>query len=518
MQTFMINSTEYFLPESIEETKGLIEQAKSSGKTIVMRGAGHSFPMVPDQEKDETLMHVMLTYLNKITALDWSKGTVTVQAGCHLGLDPFDPTGVSTEDNSLLFQLDPLTPAGTRDTPPGWNIPDMGGIIHQTMGGFTATGSSGGSVKYAFDDAITAVRILFHDGNGVVDKTFQRPADTEADDPFWGIGYAHLGVMGIVVEFTLQCEPGFNIAGTETTTGTADCEIALFGDGSDGKPSLEQFFTNTDYTRFYWWPQPGADKIVLWKANRESAADWKTFVPKPYQEVPFIDGSPNISSAVSGEIFKFLNNGTNFAEKLWQRWFGRTPGQQHDIAEAFAKADDWFLKALLKVFAAPGVQTFKDISWKGIPMDNRISDKLFEVWFSELWIPLNRAQEVMISLQQFYTDPVNAGTFCIEIYSAKKSNFWLNASYGTDVIRLDIFWFAKNDANPHDFYQRFWTHFSPFEYRCHWGKYLPPADSPQGATYLQNRYPKFEQFNVLRKQMDPGNIFLNPYWKEHLGL
>jgi D-arabinono-1,4-lactone oxidase len=516
MQTLIVDNTNYWLPETIEEAGSLIKKAKLENKIIVMRGAGHSFPMTPLVEKDEGCLHVMLTYLNKITAMDWEKGRVTVQAGCHLGLDPYDPAGVSTLQNSFLFQMDPLTAKGTRDTPRGWTVGDLGGIIHQTIGGFSATSSSGGSVKYSFEDAIVAVRFLYHDENDVVDKTFTKPADGNPDDPFWALGYAHLGVMGMMVEMTLQLEPAFNIAGSETTSYITDCEVDLFGAGTTSKPNLQQFLTQTEYTRLLWWPQPGVDKIVLWQANRTNASDWKTFVPKPYQEVPWVDGSPTPATAVSDGIFSFLGQIPARIGHFFERWFGKSNAEKHEIEEMFAKADDWLLKLLLKVFAAPGVQSFHDIGWKGIPMDNQMSDKLMETWFTELWIPLAKAEEVMQSMQQFYKDPLNAGTFCCEIYAAKNSSFWMNPAYGTDVIRLDVFWFAKNDDNPVDYFQRFWKWFAPFEFRCHWGKYLPAADSEQGAAYLQSRYPKFEQFNELRKKMDPHNVFLSPYWKEHL--
>src|SRR5438046_370619 len=144
MQINTYGSTIYYLPENYEDVKAILRTANTDGKVVVVRGAGHSFPFSPTTEADKHCIHVLRAYLNKITRFDTEKGTVTVQAGCHLGLDPIDPTKVSTEDNSLLFQLDPITLDGRRDTPPGWTIGDLGGIIHQTLGGFSATGSSGG--------------------------------------------------------------------------------------------------------------------------------------------------------------------------------------------------------------------------------------------------------------------------------------------------------------------------------------------------------------------------------------
>jgi hypothetical protein len=46
----------------------------------------------------------------------------------------------------------------------GYAFPDLGGITHQTLGGFMACGSAGGSLEYSFQDALQS--FTFVDGNG----------------------------------------------------------------------------------------------------------------------------------------------------------------------------------------------------------------------------------------------------------------------------------------------------------------------------------------------------------------
>ena len=58
MQTLTVGSTLYYLPETIDDAKSLIRQAKHDNKTIVMRGAGHSFPMTPEVEANNECIHV----------------------------------------------------------------------------------------------------------------------------------------------------------------------------------------------------------------------------------------------------------------------------------------------------------------------------------------------------------------------------------------------------------------------------------------------------------------------------
>src|SRR5258706_656356 len=87
---------------------------------------------------------------------DDARMRVTVQAGCHLGRDPRDPTRTSTWENSLLAQLESR----------GWALPDLGGGSHQTVSGFLMTGSCGGTVIHAIEDAVVGWRIVDGTGTG----------------------------------------------------------------------------------------------------------------------------------------------------------------------------------------------------------------------------------------------------------------------------------------------------------------------------------------------------------------
>src|SRR5204863_7613064 len=124
--------------------------------------------------------------------------------------------------------------------------------------------------------------------------------------------------------------------------------------------------------------------------------------------------------------------------------------------------------------ANKGPQLFSDCWYTGLPMDNQMSDKLMPVWFTELWIDISQSQKVMTDLLNFYNASTeNTGAFSCEIYPAKSNAFWLSPSYLQDVIRIDVFWFANNTGDPTTFYQKFWDLLEPYQFRPHWGKYLP---------------------------------------------
>ena len=148
-----------------------------------------------------------------------------------------------------------------------------------------------------------------------------------------------------------------------------------------------------------------------------------------------------------------------------------------------------------------------------------MSDRLIPVKFTELWIPVDQSAAVMTALRGFYNERTkHTGAFSCEVYCAKKSNFWMSPSYLTDVIRIDVFWWGNNLGNPSDFYQPFWELLAPFNYRCHWGKYMPAANSSLGNAYMQKQYPKWDDFLALREQMDPHQVFVNDYWKTYFNI
>lgn len=540
MDTLTINGSEYWLPENEEEVISLIQDAWKNNEIVCVRGAAHSFPLITTLEKGsasgKTYKYVMLSKMYAYKYL--GNNLVWVQAGCHLGPDPIDPTGISTLKNSFLFQLNnPPTP-----DQPSLSIPDLGGITHQTVGGFLSTSSSGGSLQYSFEDALMSIDIICCSGNEIKKVTFTRPVPDNPDDPFYGAGVATMGLFGIIVSATFKCSPQFYIAGQEAITTVDNCEIDLFGNGTATKPSLSTFFKQTEYTRLMWWPQEKVTKMVVWKAwqtTQQEAVDWAEqayrkqgleppFPPlKPYQEVPYLLNSPLPATAAGDLLFTAIGTWPD-----WLRNLLKDP-IEYEICKILIERSFYTLVLpfiLNNVFVRAddkdkGPQQFSDVWYTGIPMDNQISDELMPIWFTELWIPIEHTHDVMNDLLAYYKEGSDdTGAFSCEIYSARHSQFWLMPSYNQDVVRVDVFWFARNKGNPMTFYQGFWDLLSKYKYRPHWGKYLPDqVKTPIGVTipcavYLKGCYPKWDSWMALRQEMDPNQLFLNDYWRYHLGI
>ncbi|MCI0432092.1 MAG: FAD-binding protein [Gemmatimonadetes bacterium] len=178
----------FYHPANEDEVITLVRKARSEGALLRVQGSGHSV--------DDAILagapgaHQVL--LDRMIGVRFDDATmrVTVQAGCHLGRDPSDPTKTSTWENGLFPQMDAH----------GWAVPDMGGIIHQSVGGFLSTGSAGGSLFNSIYDAIVAVRLV--DGTGRV-RTFHRD-EGGADNPFHAV-IPSMGLLGVITEVTFQC-------------------------------------------------------------------------------------------------------------------------------------------------------------------------------------------------------------------------------------------------------------------------------------------------------------------------
>lgn len=516
MNSILVNGATYWLPENESDVISLVNQAKVQSKKICMRGAAHSFPLLNTLEAEAAAgnnIYVMLSKMNAVV-IDKPNMMVIVQAGCHLGEDPFDPTEIATLQNSLLYQLDQQ----------GMAVGDLGGITHQTVGGFMSTGSSGGSTQYAFEDSIMSVDVIICGAGGAQKVTYKRPVPDNPNDPFYAVAYASIGLMGIIVSVTFKCIPKFTITGSETTSSYENCEIDLFGPGKAAGPgtaaklSFQNFLEQTEYARIIWWPQEHVTKAVVWKASRQNPTP-PGFTPKPYQEVPWVDGSPVPATLGADVLYTAMGQ--------WPNWLGDLVGTNSKTYRGIKFLVEPAFKpiifpAICDVFVSNGVKTFWDYWYTGLPMDNQMGDKTMPVWFTELWIPISQSQAVMNDMKSFYESEKcneNTGIFCVEIYAAKKSSFWMSPAYGTDVIRIDIFWFGNSNGNPADYYQKFWNLLRKYNFRPHWGKYMPDGKDPNWKGYLQSVYPNtWTNWMNLRAQNDPGKIFVNDYWSGKLGI
>lgn len=491
-------------PRTEGEIIQLVKRARALGVQLRVRGSEHCKPgQAIHTDEGSQHINVQLDRYNQILHWDEARMRVTVQAGCHLGVDPNDP--LSTKKNSLLWQLEQK----------GWALPDLGGITHQTVSGFVSTGSMGGTIHYDLGGAIVGIRLI--DGTGRVHDLAPNPHDPEDErnNPFYAAGVS-MGLLGVISTITFQCESRYDIEGKQLTSPTGKCDISLFDPGGGGlKHYWEKNAGGDTYTRLLWWPQKGVDKVELWTAHRVGGARrWmqglftRRFKRRPFVEVPRI-----AQWLIINPFYNFL------AEE----------------GLPYVEATERLVRRVLNLFTRNGVKTFRDAWFQALPMDNPVSDKHLPTVFTELFFDIGQTARVLQVLQKYFNPCSHesealrdaagmgrTGSYAFEIYPGHSSRFWMSPSYGRHSCRLDVFWFhTKADrATREAFFERFWSLMRQegLDFRAHWGKYLPPARSGAGAEYLRAQYPMWGRFMQVRKRMDPDGIFLSSYWKEHLGI
>jgi len=558
-------------PASEAELVALVKAAYRDGRLLRVRGAAHSVsdaiytepPGVNRVSRQappaDGNINVMLDGYRGWRVKDEARKLVEAEAGIHLGADPSDPTGTAELATGLLSQL---------ATQKGWTLYDTGGVTHQTVSGFTATGSSGGSLQFTSNRNLWGFRLI--DGRGEVHELTRDDADP---DLFYSMSPS-VGLLGVVSTITFECTDLFAIEGEEATTSLDDCPADLFGPGAGGRPSLERFLRDTEFARLEWWPQRGAERVLTWQAKRLKVPP--DFRPNPYRR---FEGSPEASEQLISILFTIIGNlddlsqakqklednfdqlervlealpaakGLGVAGRLIAEFLSRAIEFGVDAAittlQPFAglvqKAVPDVLPKLIAAFIPldsdkDGPARFTDWGWSGLPMDNQADDELMPTEFTEAWVPLPRTREVVQLLQTYFTEPHDddealqrTGTYAWELYSAMPTPFWLSPAHssGDDewkdgAFRVDPYWFADNAENPaKTFFAGLWKLLreNDIPFRLHWGKFQPEYErgDRDWVDYFRAQYPRWDDFLRLRAERDPNNIFLTDYWRDRFGI
>jgi FAD/FMN-containing dehydrogenase/limonene-1,2-epoxide hydrolase len=501
----------FYHPTTEGELRALVLLARERDCSLRVRGSGHSIAQAIYTDAylaaRPLAIDVMLDQYTRV-AFDDARRRVTVQAGCHLGVDPRDPTGTSTWETSLLAQLDAR----------GWALPDLGGVSHQTIAGFLMTGSSGGSLQYAIEEAVLAFRFI--DGRGDVHEAMR--GEGELFDGF----ACSLGLLGVVSTVTLQCIPRYDIQGSERICEVSAAPFDLFGE------DFAQMLRATEYARLIWWPQRGFERLATWQAARMRPTDYGVETgplgalrEKPYRVLGELPLSPDWQDRVSNLAQHIAGSGYSLMDALEQvrdAVASALPVTKPLGERAEALLAKHLLPVFLRMFAAlddGDPQRFWDSWHHGLPMDNQMSEDALPTTFTEIWVPMDRATEVMRALRDHFEQGGLAatGTYAFEMYAARATRGWLHPGHGRDSLRIDVFWRQKCPKDCAQFFSQFWDLLAPFGYRLHWGKHLPD-DAARGADYLRAQYPRWDDFLALRERLDPQGIFLNRHLKKALGV
>lgn len=460
-------------PRDEGEVQRLVIAARAAGRRVRVRGAHHSVPATIAGDGD------LIVSLDRLRHLRYDEATrdVTAGAGLRLGLDPLDPRGGAVPTLCAWMQARGLA------------LPNLGGITHQTVAGFLATGSAGGSTRYDASTAVVALRLV--DGTGAV-HALRRGADDDTLDAV----LVSLGSCGIVTEVTFRTEPAYDVAGTETVLPDRGGTLDLFAEGETG---LQAFLERSDYARVLWWPQRGVQRIVAWAAHRVDSTS--TEPVKAYDPMPRVFGSLQPAQIAAGGVLWLLVHWRSIRRLVGDR-----------VTAALERAAAPLEGVIYRVFVdgdAARPQRFRGAWCDILPQDQQMDERWMPTTFTEVFVPLDKAGEAMRRLDALVeASPAAAGQFAIELYASPASRAWLHPSYGTPSLRVNVFWLMHAADDPRDvFLPRLWTALAGFAPRLHWGKLYPH----EPATMVSGRYPKLAEFTALRERLDPDRLFLTEW-------
>jgi len=448
-------------PENEASIVDLIQRARASGRRIRVHGARHSVaPSIGTGVSNG--LELRLDRLSKI-AFDGPR--VTVGGGVRLGEDKL---ARAPHSSSLLFAL------GRR----GLALPNLGGVSSQTLAGFVSTGSAGGSFEHRLTDRVK--RIRFVDGRAEVHDV--RPGDRE-----FGLIGTSMGLLGVITEIELEAEPQFNLVGEEQVVLREDAPFDL---RANDARSVFTFLERHAYARVLWWPQPGAQRFVLWSARRATATDRNVFEPNPYRALPTIGGSDRPMQLLASLALRTIDT---YPDPRWA-------------------------KLLIDGFLPPSRRAFWDRWDRALPMDDGVDERLLPVDFAELWFSRENAAEALVRLDDYFERHALKGTsnFAVELYAGAESPFLMSPGFEQPALRINVFHVATNQVAPASRFAAIWDLFEDMAPRLHWGKHLPPP--PRAAEWIARAWPHRDELLAAREALDPDSVFLNDYYRERLGI
>ncbi|MFI9459746.1 MULTISPECIES: D-arabinono-1,4-lactone oxidase [Acinetobacter] len=170
-----------------------------------------------------------------------------------------------------------------------------------------------------------------------------------------------------------------------------------------------------------------------------------------------------------------------------------------ELTRLFPKTNP-YLQKLLSVF----VKSTCYVDWSSRIFPTSRNTRFNEM---EYQIPVEQGlqclEEVLATLRKHKVPMF----FPIEFRYVKGDEIWLSPFYQRDSVSISIHQFYKQDY--HAIFDLVEPILQKYQGRPHWGKL-----HSMSAASLRELYPKWDNFMVLRQQLDPQQKWLNPYLKE----
>ncbi|KOO51347.1 D-arabinono-1,4-lactone oxidase [Viridibacillus arvi] len=411
--------TRSLLPLSTEHLSQIIKKVSENGQTLRVTGAGHSFSPVAMPDDIAVSLHNMRGLIN----VDQASGEVTLWAGTY------------------LYEIGPLLKEY------GLALQNMGDIQDQTIAGAVSTGTHGTGITLG---SISNQVIAW----GFVDGLGEYHEHKRADDELSNSLHLSLGLLGVLVQVTLQTVPLYSLKCVSTQ---AILPVAL----QDWSQMIRE---NRHLEWFYF---PGSEKVQVKMMNM----------------IPIIEQSKS-SKVIESVKNQFVENGLFY---LMSELCRKQPKRTALVSKISASS------------VPNGVKT--GLSYEIFPTPRHV--KFLE---SEYAIPLEHFEACMEEIHYTLLSHPFRVHFPIECRTAAGEMGYLSPTGGVESAFLAFHMYKGMDEKP---YFRWVQHLmTKYNGRPHFGKV-----NALSAERMLELYPNLPKFLDQRDKYDPNNVFMTAYFK-----
>ncbi|MFC3450441.1 D-arabinono-1,4-lactone oxidase [Amycolatopsis speibonae] len=335
----------------------------------------------------------------------------------------------------------------------GLAMTNLGDIDAQTVSGAISTGTHGTGARLGGIATQIAALELV-----LADGTVVTCSADERPDLF-SAARVGLGALGVISTVTLQCEPSFLLSAQERPE---PLEQVLEG--------FDQFADENDHFEFYWFPY---GKNALVKRNNRLPAGSER---RPLSKVKeFVDYEVTENLAFGGLC---------------------------RLGRAVPKLVRPLGKFASNVLSA---RDYSDTSHRVF-----VTHRGVRFVESEFAVPRESLLDVFAELRALVPKLENPVMFPVEVRVAAADDIWLSTANGRDSAYIAIHQFLGMPYR--EYFAGFASIVGEVGGRPHWGK-MHDLD----AATLRSRYPRFDDFLRVRKEVDPAGVFTNTYLDRVLG-
>lgn len=127
---------------------------------------------------------------------------------------------------------------------------------------------------------------------------------------------------------------------------------------------------------------------------------------------------------------------------------------------------------------------------------------------SEWFVPRELGVAAISAIREQLAERIRPLLHVSEMRTVAADELWLSPHQGRDSIGIHFTW-HREAAAVRDLCVEVERVLAPFSPRPHWGKAFE-------ATAIADRYPRFSDFEALRRELDPRGAFINPWLTQKL--